>query len=103
MVNLSAKRRSIYFRGYTIAILGLAVNRPDDNFSFFLTHRHQRPATVTQAGGAKLDRSPVFFPGTQLRHRIREALLKGACKAAGGQLPLKDHFMLIQGVAPASG
>ena len=46
-----------------------------------------------------MDRSPVFFPGTQLRHRIREALLMGACKAAGGRLPLKDHFMLIQGVA----
>ena len=47
--------------------------------------------------GVKQDRSPVFFPGTQLRHLIREALLMGACKAAGGRLPLKDHFMLIQG------
>ena len=37
--------------------------------------------------------------GSQLRHRIREALLIGACKSAGGRLPLKDHFMLIQGVA----
>ena len=27
------------------------------------------------------------------------ALLIGACKSAGGRLPLKDHFMLIQGVA----
>ena len=41
----------------------------------------------------------MFFAGSQLRHRIREALLIGACKSAGGRLPLKDHFMLIQGVA----
>ncbi|WP_257266304.1 hypothetical protein [Endozoicomonas sp. ONNA2] len=96
MVNLSAKRRSIYFRGYTTAISGLAVNRPDDNFASPTgTKDLQRLPRL----GAKLDRSPVFFPGTQLRHRIREALLKGACKAAGGQLPLQDHFMLIQGVA----
>ncbi|WP_257294626.1 hypothetical protein [Endozoicomonas sp. YOMI1] len=97
MVNLSAKRRSIYFRGYTTAISGLAVNRPDDNFASPTgTKDLQR---LPRLVGAKLDRSPVFFPGTQLRHRIREALLKGACEAAGGQLPLKDHLMLIQGVA----
>lgn len=96
MVNLSAKRRSIYFRGHTTAVSGLAVNRPDDNFASPTgTKDLQRLPRL----GAKLDRSPVFFPGTQLRHRIREALLIGACKSAGGRLPLKDHFMLIQGVA----
>ena len=63
-----------------------------------LSPYRQYRQTVTQAGG-ELDRSPVFFAGSQLRHRIREALLIGACKSAGGRLPLKDHFMLIQGVA----
>lgn len=96
MVNLSEKRRSIYFRGHTTAVSGLAVNRPDDNFASPTgTKDLQRLPRL----GAKLDRSPVFFPGTQLRHRIREALLMGACRAAGGRLPLQDHFMLIQGVA----
>ncbi len=96
MVNLSEKRRSIYFRGHTTAVSGLAVCRPDDNFASTTgTKDLQRLPRL----GAKLDRSPVFFPGTQLRHLIREALMIGACQSAGGRLPLKDHFMLIQGVA----
>lgn len=96
MINLSSQRRTIYFRGECTAVSGLSVSRPDDGFSSTTgTKDLQRLPRL----GAKLDTSPVFFPGTQLRHLIREALLIEACKASGGRLPLRDHFMLLQGVA----
>ncbi len=89
------QRRAYYFRGTTKAISALAVNRPDDNFASATGSKDlQRLPRL----GPRQDKSPVFFPGTQLRHRIREALLLGACQSAGGRLPLKDHFMLLQGV-----
>ncbi|WP_066015291.1 hypothetical protein [Endozoicomonas atrinae] len=95
-MNTHHHRRPYYFRGTTTAVSGLAVSRPDDNFASSTGSKDlQRLPRL----GPKLDQSPVFFPGTQLRHLIREALLVGACKSAGGRLPLKDHFMLIQGVA----
>ncbi|GAA4648605.1 hypothetical protein GCM10023116_08740 [Kistimonas scapharcae] len=95
MLNLNNRRRAIYFRGYTTAVSALAVNRPEDNFASTTGSKDlQRLPRL----GPKTDRSPVFFPGTQLRHLIREALLVGACRASGGKLPLQDHFMLMQGV-----
>lgn len=93
---MSALRRTIYFRGNVTAISALATSRPDDNF---FSEKGSKDLPRLPRMGAKKEDTPPFYPGTQLRHLIREGFLTIALRANKGEpLPLEDHFMLIQGV-----
>ncbi|GIC77626.1 FlxA-like family protein [Moritella sp. F3] len=92
----NTSRQPIYFRGHTIAESALATSRPDDNF-FSPSGSKDMPRLPRL--GPKTDASPVFYPGTQLRHLMREAFLEISIQAnEGNPLPLEEHFMMIQGV-----
>lgn len=95
-INMNDSRQPIYFRGLTTAVSALATSRPGDNF---FSSKGSKTLPRLPRLGAKTEDTPVFYPGTQLRHLIREAFLSISIKANRGKpIPLESHFMLIQGV-----